>query len=153
MYEGEVERSSTAKRVMVINIFRAAIYYSVVGIQWVHCSTESVTCDMMILLVPLILGVLDMVLVWASGRDTIVVKIVSIALSIASITVATITFSPILIETTQLNIYQLYMLFLSLSATIISVIELLVVSTSFATSSGKDDIILDGSERTYERWG
>ena len=72
-------------------------------------------------------------------------------MSITSITVATITFAPILILTTPLTEYQSFMLYISLAACIISVIELLTVVTDLATPE-KKDVVLEGSVRTYERW-
>lgn len=136
---------------MVINIIRTAMYFSVVGIQWIHCTVDGVTCGPMILLVPLILGVIDTLLIWGSGRESVLVKLISIAMSITSITVATITFAPILILTTPLTEYQSFMLYISLAACIISVIELLTVVTDLATPE-KKDVVLEGSVRTYERW-
>ena len=136
---------------MVINIIRTAMYFSVVGIQWIHCTVDGFTCAAMILLVPLILGVIDGFLIWGSGRESVLVKLISIAMSITSITVATITFAPILILTTPLTEYQSFMLYISLAACIISVIELLTVVTDLATPE-KKDVVLEGSVRTYERW-
>jgi hypothetical protein len=137
---------------MITNIICAAMYFSLVGIQWIHCSAGFVTCSTMISLIPIFLGVMDTVLIGGSGRDSIVVRLAAIAMSISSITVATVTFGPIVIKTSLLTGYQLFMLYISLGAIIISVIEILIVVTDLATQHQTDDSILEGLVRTYDRW-
>jgi len=48
MYEGEDEPNTTARLVRGINILRAMIYFLVVGVQLVHCTTETTSCGVMI---------------------------------------------------------------------------------------------------------
>lgn len=151
MYEGDVERSTTAKLVKIINIIRAMIYFLVVGVQLVHCNTEVISCGVMIVLVPLILGVMDSLLIWLSGRDSIGVKFGALSLSIVSAMVAGDTLAPILYASGPATDYLNFMAYLSLGVIIMSVMELVVVLFDLLSSKGDlEGIRLSTSTRTYE---
>ncbi len=153
MFEGEVARSKTAKGLKIINILRAAMYFSVVGIQWIHYTTESVVPSILIFLVPMLLGTMDSVMIGLSTRDSMGVKFDALGLSIISIVVAIDTIAPIVYFSGPLSEYLTIMFYLSLGVILISVIELTVVILGFYNSMRDDQSIsLPGSVRTYDRW-
>jgi len=153
LYEEEVVRSNTAKQLKIINILRAAMYFSVVGIQWIHYTTESAVPSILIFLVPLLLGVMDSIMIRLSTRDSVGVKVGALALSIISITIAIDTIAPIAYSSGPLSEYLIFMFCLSLGVISVSAIELLVVIFGFHNSGrDKQDISLPGLVRTYERW-
>jgi hypothetical protein len=150
MYEGDVELSTTVKLVKGINILRAMIYFFVVGVQLVHCSTEIISCGAMIVLVPLFLGVMDSLLIWASGRDTMGVKFGSISLSIVSIIVAFNTLTPILYGSGPITDYLYFMFYLSFGVIIMSALEIIVVFFDLASpKESLEDLRFSSSTRTY----
>ena len=150
MYEGEVERSTTARLVKVINIIRALVYFLVVGVQIVHCNTDSTSCGIGIVLVPLILGVLDSLVIWLSGRDTLGIKFGSLSLSIISTLVAIDTLVPILYATVTITLYLYLMFYLSFGVILMSVLEILVLLFSlFSHTEVIDEARFTTSTRTY----
>ncbi len=151
MYEGEVERSATAKGVKIINTIRAMMYFLVVGVQIVHCNTDGVTCGVMIVSVPLFLGVLDSLLIWWSGRDTTGVKFGAIILAIVSIGVAIDTLVPIYHGPGLLTDYLFFLFYLAIAIIVISIVELAVVAFDLASpKESLDDLRFPSSIRTYE---
>jgi hypothetical protein len=127
VYEGEVERSTTASLVKTINIITTLVYFLVVGVQIVHCSTEAVSCVLGIVLVPLTLGVMDSCLIWFSGRDTMGVKFGALSMSIISTMVAIDTLVPILYTTASVTNYLYFMFFLSFGVALMSALEIIVL--------------------------
>lgn len=151
MYEGDVERSTTAKLVKIINIIRAMIYFLVVGVQLVHCNTEATSCGVMIVLVPLVLGVMDSLLIWLSGRDSIGVKFGALSLSIVSAMVAIDTLVPILYASGPATDYLNFMAYLSLGVIIMSALEIVVLLFDFFSPKGDlEGLKISSSVRTYE---
>lgn len=151
MYEGDVERSTTAKLVKGINIIRTLIYFLVVGVQLVHCNTEATSCGVMIVLVPLVLGVMDSLMIWLSGRDSMGMKFGAFSLSIVSAMVAIDTLTPILYASGPATDYLIFMASLSLGVVIMSVMELVVLIFDLLNPKGDlEDIRFSMSTRTYE---
>jgi len=150
LYEGEVERSKTVKRVMIINIIRAMIYFLVVGVQVVHCNIEVSSCDVLIVLVPLFLGVMDTILIWVSGRDTTGVRFGSISLSIVSIIVAIDTLAPIIYGSGPITDYLYLMFYLSFGVIIMSTFEFILVFFDLASlKESLEDLRVSNSIGTY----
>ena len=150
MYEGEVERSTTARLVKTINIITTLVYFLVVGIQLVHCSTEAVSCEIGIVLVPLTLGVMDSLLIWFSGRDTMKVKLGALSMSIVSTMVAIDTLVPILYTTASVTDYLYFMLFLSFGVVLMSALEIIVLWFDLISPKEKlEGPSLSTSIRTY----
>lgn len=151
MYEGDVERSTTAKLVRGINVIRAMIYFLVVGVQLVHCNTEVTSCGVMIVLVPMVLGVMDSLLIWLSGRDSIGVKFGALSLAIVSTMIATDTLAPILYSSGPVTDYLNFMAYLSLGVILMSIMEMVVVLFDLASPKGAtEDLRFSSSIRTYE---
>ena len=151
VYEGDVERSTTAKLVKVINVIRAMIYFLVVGVQLVHCNTEVTTCGVMLVLVPLIMGVMDSLLIWWSGRDSMGVKFGALSLSIVSAMIAIDTLAPILYSSGPATDYLNFMAYLSLGVIIMSTLEIVVVLFDLFSPKGDlEDLRFSSSTRTYE---
>ncbi|MFW9806215.1 MAG: hypothetical protein ACFFFK_05750 [Candidatus Thorarchaeota archaeon] len=150
MYEGDSEKSITAKGVKFVNLIRAMMYFLVAGVQFVYCTTEALSCGIMIVLVPLTLGVLDSLLIWQSGRDTMVVRIAALTLSVVSLTVAIDTLAPIYHGPGLINDHLFFMFFLSFGVIIMSTLEFIIVV--FDLASGKEeleDLRISTSTRTY----
>ena len=136
---------------MGINILRALIYFLVVGVQIVHCTTEVTTCGAMIVLVPLILGVLDSILIWISQRDSTSVKFGALVLSIISTMIALDTLMPILYSTGPPSDYLTFMAYLSLGVVLMSAMEIVVVLFDLLSpKGGLEDLRYSSSTRTYE---
>jgi hypothetical protein len=151
VYEGEVERSINSKIVMGINIIRALIYFLVVGVQVVHCTTEVATCGAMIILVPLILGVMDSLLIWISGRESMGVLFGGLVLSIISAMVAIDTLAPILYSVGPVTDYMTFMAYLSLGVIIMSAMEIIVLLFALFSPKGNlEELRFSTSTRTYE---
>ncbi|MFX1580019.1 MAG: hypothetical protein ACFFBJ_10260 [Promethearchaeota archaeon] len=150
MYEGEVERSATASLVKTINIITTLVYFLVVGVQIVHCSTEAVSCGLGIVLVPLTLGVMDSCLIWFSGRDTMRVKFGALSMSIISTMVAIDTLVPILYTTASVTNYLYFMFFLSFGVALMSALEIIVLWFDLISPKEKlEGPSLSTSTRTY----
>lgn len=153
MFEGKVVRSKTVEGLKIINILRAAMYISLVGIQWIHYMTESVVSTILIFLVPILLGSMDSVMIWLITKDSMGVEFGALGFSIISITVAIDTLAPIVYFSGPLSEYLIIMFYLSLGVILILVIEITVVILGFYNSAQDDSSIsLPGSVRTYDRW-
>ena len=126
------------------------IYFFVVGVQVVHCNTEVSSCDVLIVLVPLFLGGMDTLLIWASGRDTVGIRFGSISLSIVSLIVAIDTLAPILYGSGPITDYLILMFYLSFGVIIMSTLEFIVVFFDLASpKESLEDVRLSTSTRTY----
>jgi len=150
VYEGETERSITVKGVRYVNTVRALAYFLVSGVQVVYCNTEAPSCGAMIVLVPLFLGAMDSMLIWQSERDSKGVKFLAIVLSLISLSVAIDTLAPIY-HASILTSHMLFMMYLSLIITALSIIEFVIVI--YDLISQKEDlegIKISTSIRTYE---
>jgi hypothetical protein len=149
VYEGDEERSTTAKGVMYVNTLRALSYFLVSGVQVAYCTTEAPSCGLMIVLVPLSLGVMDSLLIWQSGRDTSAVRFAAILLSIFSLSVAIDTLAPIYYAD-FLTSHMFFMLNLSLVIIILSIIEFVVIVYDLANpKSSLEGLKISSSTRTY----
>ena len=149
MYVGDNERSATAKGIRTVNTLRALAYFLVAGVQIVYCNTEVSSCRAMIVLVPLSLGVLDSLLIWQSGKDTLRVRVFALFMCIISLAVAINTLTPILYDG-AFTAHMQAMLILSLAVIIVSIIEFVIVAYDLAsTKQDSESIVLTTSIRTY----
>ena len=149
MYEGDKERSETAKSIRAVNTLRALSYFLVVVVQIVYCNTEVSSCRAMIVLVPLSLGLVDSLLIWQSGKDTLRVRILALLMCVISLAVAINTLAPILYGGAPTAHTQV-MLILSLIVIIVSIVEFVIVSYDFAsTKQNSESIVYSKSIRSY----
>jgi hypothetical protein len=149
VYEWDSERSATAKGIRTVNTLRALSYFLVAGVQIVYCSTEVSSCRPMIVLVPLSLGLVDSLLIWQSGKDTLRIKILALLMCVISLTVAINTLVPILYGG-ALTAHTQVMLILSLVVIIVSIVEFVIVAYDLASSNqDSENIVFSTSIRSY----
>ncbi|NHI88146.1 MAG: hypothetical protein EAX87_01415 [Candidatus Thorarchaeota archaeon] len=103
----------------------------------------------MIVLVPLSLGVVDSLLIWQSGKDTLRVRVFALFMCVISLAVAINTLDPILYGG-AFTAHMQVMLILSLVVIIVSIIEFVIVAYDLAsTKQDSESIVLTTSIRTY----
>ncbi|MHA1137915.1 MAG: hypothetical protein ACTSSE_15655 [Candidatus Thorarchaeota archaeon] len=127
MFEDEYEGNNGELLVRLVNFSRVFIYFTAAWVQaivaWECMNTRYMRCTLMIVVVPLLLGLWDLVMAFWSIRPStrfwniaFIVPLVSIAVAINTIAPILTMLSPAIVET--------IMLVLSLLVILVSIIEI-----------------------------
>lgn len=127
MFEDEYEGNNGELLVRLVNFSRVLIYFTAAWVQaivaWECMNTPYMRCTLMIVVVPLLLGLWDLVMAFWSIRPStrfwniaFIVPLVSIAVAINTIAPILTMLSPAIVETIMLT--------LSLLIILVSIIEI-----------------------------
>ncbi len=160
-----VDKKKRMRRVCLLNLSRVAMYSSVVVVQCLHLGFVWFSAwafldwlfylyfsgsDLMLVLTPLLLALLDTLLMVWSTRPSRGSMVAAQFVSLIAILISLNTLIPLVTSSTALSTYQMTMLVLGISVFLISVLDIILQRIGSLPDQERVQTISSGDFRSYE---
>lgn len=146
----DADPNLTPSRVRILAILRAAMYFSACLSELIHCSAIDVDCQILVIFLPLLLGCLDIHLIWTSSNNSSIMNGEAILLSMISCAVALEAGLTFLFYTIIPEYTTAFVIIFSFAVFPLSMLMFLLVIVRLSYSKqGSDGLEKPGSTKTY----
>jgi hypothetical protein len=160
-----LDKKKRIRTVCLLNLFRVAMYSSVVVVQCLHLGfvwfsawafldwlfyLYSSGSDLMLVLTPLLLALLDALLMMWSTRSSRGLMVAAQFVSLVAILISLNTLIPLVTSSTTLSTYEMTMLVLGTSVLMISLFDIILQRIGSLPDTERVQTIPSGDFRSYE---